>query len=91
MNLPLLFADGSCRDCIGTGGLCAYHKSELHWRERRLAAAIKATIVAQKESNIQAIMSRFELESDEVGTAYEKATRIYNAQIHALETYVKVK
>lgn len=67
--------DGACPDCLGHG-LCDYHKVETHKRERAQAEQIRLAVIVHREQNTLRLMARLELESDEGGTAYDKAARL---------------
>lgn len=71
---PALNDRGWCSKCIG--GLCEYHQAEGLIRWHRREAALHEAAVALRVDSIGRIMVDNRLESDEGGTAYQKAERI---------------
>ena len=68
---------GACVECRGRG-LCEYHKIETQrlWMEKQQTIARAGRSL--RTQAINAIAAQNELESDEAGTAYEKAERMLN-------------
>ena len=77
MREPKRNEDGFCVECLGRG-LCDYHKIETQarWMEKQNAMRLAARGI--RSGHIARIMARGEMESDEAGTAYEKAERIFD-------------
>lgn len=79
MKAPAIRPDGSCSACTG-GWMCQYHQQQTarEWNAKQSMLAEAAA--GQRESELQRIQARYELESDEGGTAREKAERIIRRQ-----------
>ncbi len=75
MNAPKLRPDGACPDCIG-GWLCAYHQRQGLDNDRKRSQAIKSAVRSLRNQELQRIMARYELESDEFLSAEQKAVAI---------------
>lgn len=68
---------GRCRLCTG-GNLCTDCQNDNAKRDRQQAATIKSATTALENHEIARIQAQHELESDEGGTAWEKARTIYH-------------
>lgn len=75
---PTLNPDGSCPFCLG-GWLCNYHQQEGLRKDREKAATLRHVAAHIRQSRIESICAQYELESDEGGTAEEKAMRLLNS------------
>jgi pyruvoyl-dependent arginine decarboxylase (PvlArgDC) len=75
MKTPKLRHDGSCTACAG-GWLCEYHQKETARKWNRRQTALAEAAAGQHEITLQQIEAQRELESDDGGTAREKAKRI---------------
>ena len=75
MNIPQFDSTGACLACAG-GWVCAYHQKEAARRWNDRARALSGLGESIRQSRLRDIASRFELESDEGGTALEKAARM---------------
>lgn len=75
MNTPKYDASGACVDCYG-GWMCAYHQADGLRRDRAKVLALSGLSESIRRGKLARIASRFELESDEGGTALEKAARM---------------
>ena len=76
LKKPTMLPDGRCPKCVG--GLCDYHKEETsrRWlKKEKMLRRVSSHIMLE---NAGRIMIREELESDEAGTATDKAIRILN-------------
>ncbi len=73
MTKPATLPDGTCRECCGRSGPCAYHQAEgqRQWETkwRTVAAAARGARAAE----LARVAARFEFESDQFQTAEEKA------------------
>lgn len=75
---PKMREDGSCVECIG-GWLCEYHQEETERKWNHRQREIAACVDHFAELEIARLCASLELESDEGGTAREKALRIMEA------------
>ena len=69
---PQIETDGRCSACRG-GNLCDWHKTEGVRRDREKWVCVRASVALARQYEIGRICDRYEIESDEAGTAYEKA------------------
>ena len=63
---------GTCVTCVNDFLFCE-HRAEEKAAGKRLSKAVMHCVESTKIDNLQRIASRYELESDEFSTAYEKA------------------
>ncbi len=75
IETPTYYDDGACKLCLGKG-LCDYHKIEGVKRDKIKSSILRSSAVAARIANIDYICARYELESDELFTADEKAISI---------------
>jgi len=78
MNKPIMRDDGRCSECIG--GLCEYHKAETNkrWMDKeKMLRQVALHIRLERAGRIAASEA---MESDEAGTAIEKAMRIMDGE-----------
>ena len=78
LKKPTMLPDGRCPKCVG--GLCDYHKEETsrRWAEKeRMLRGVGKRIKLDRAARLAA---RYEMESDEAGTAIEKAMRIMDGE-----------
>ena len=68
---------GGCTEC-GRPGVCEYHAAQNLIRDAQRSAMLKEVCAGIRENEIARTMARYEIESDEAGTAREKAQRIIN-------------
>ena len=80
MTTPGYFQDGQCKECAGRG-LCDYHKAESLERDKRKRISMRNVVASIKHERVLYLMSKHELESDEGGTAYQKAERMIKGEI----------
>lgn len=78
MKAPTLRPDGTCPDCAH-GWQCEFHSAQGLVADRRRADALKRASAGLREIELTRICCRHELESDEGGTAREKAARMLPA------------
>lgn len=75
---PTLNPDGSCPLCLG-GWLCSWHQQDGLRRDREQAATLRQVAANIRQARIESICARYELESDEGGTAEQKAAKLLEA------------
>lgn len=63
---------GTCMTCVNDYLFCE-HRAEEKETGKRLSKAVIHCVESTKIDNIQRIASRYEMESDEFSTAFEKA------------------
>ena len=63
---------GTCMTCVNDFLFCE-HRVEEKAAGKRLSKAVMQCVESTKIDNLQRIASRYELESDEFSTAFEKA------------------
>jgi len=73
-NEPPKRADGTCSACIG-GWQCKFHQIESVKADNRRANIFAEVCQNAREMDIARLAAHLELESDEAGTAEEKAER----------------
>jgi hypothetical protein len=78
MNKTPTRHDGSCSECCGR--LCKFHQEQGLKNDQRRADAIKRASKHHRELDIARTCSRYELESDELFTARQKALMILRNQ-----------
>ena len=66
---------GTCMTCVNDFLFCE-HRAEEKAAGKRLSKAVMHCVESTKIDNLQRIASRYELESDEFSTAYEKASAL---------------
>lgn len=71
---PLKRSDGTCSACIG--GLCKYHQEQGIINDERKSQMLAEVAKNIRNYNIERLISELKLESDEGGTAWEKAERM---------------
>jgi hypothetical protein len=71
---PTKRADGTCSACIG-GWQCKYHQEQGVQADNRKAKILAEVCQNAKEIRIARYAAEMQLESDESGTAHEKAER----------------
>jgi hypothetical protein len=72
--IPPLRPDGTCSACVG-GWQCEYHQRKGVAKDKEQAETIRKVSSGAKAAAIGRICAALELESDEGGTAEEKAQR----------------
>ena len=77
---PILRADSTCPDCARVWTRCAWHLATERQREDEKSAILRAVCQGNRAYEIGRICARYELESDEGGTAYEKGARILDGK-----------
>lgn len=75
MNDPTL-PDGTCPQCIRDYARCTFHRTEDRARDARRTENIRRLLDAQHQRDLAAVCLRYELESDEGGSRWDKAERI---------------
>ena len=73
MTKPPTLSDGSCAECCGRSGPCAYHSAEGIKRDRERSQALATAARGARAAELARIAARFEFESDQYATATEKA------------------
>ena len=71
--------DGTCSACTG-GWMCKYHQNQSAREYNKQAQMISEVSRNMRDTTISHIAAEMQLESDEAGTAFEKAERIYNVR-----------
>ena len=66
---------GTCMTCVNDFLFCE-HRAEEKEAGKRLSKAVMQCVESTKLGNLQRIASRYELESDEFSTAFEKASAL---------------
>lgn len=66
---------GTCMTCVNDYLWCE-HRIEEKAARKRLSKAVMHCVESAEIDNLQRIASRYELESDEFSTAYEKASAL---------------
>lgn len=69
--------DGTCPACIG-GWLCKFHQQEGLRIDAQRSQVIKQAVAGIRRAEIARTCARYELESDEMLTAEQKAVAILN-------------
>jgi len=69
---PPIEPDGRCSACRG-GNQCDWHKAEGVRIDKAKWIRVRACVAVARQYEIGRICARHEIESDEGGTAYEKA------------------
>jgi len=64
---------GTCMTCVNDYLWCE-HRIEEKAAQKRLSKVVMQCVESTKLGNLQRVASRYELESDEFSTAYEKAS-----------------
>lgn len=72
---PTKRSDGTCSSCIG-GNLCQYHREQGALRDKEISSLLQKLGKSIASHKIDRLISDLQLESDEGGTATEKAKKI---------------
>lgn len=80
MPEPVMNADGSCPACARAWRRCEWHIAADLRADREKWDMLRQVLASARLHEIGRICARYELESDEGGTAYEKGARILDGK-----------
>lgn len=69
--------DGRCPICISNYASCKFHREQDRIRDQRRTENMRRLLGSQHARELSAICLEFELESDEMGDAMDRAEQIY--------------